>query len=115
MNRRLWGVACGLAAAAVLLGAFGAHGLQSVTDDVVRIRAWRTGALYHLVHAIALLGAALHPDRPVWGPRLLGAGIAVFSGSLYALALTDVRALGAITPVGGVLFVAGWIARARGR
>jgi len=114
-NRRLWTLAAVLGALAVALGAFGAHGLSSITDDPARMRVWRTASLYHLVHAAVLLGAALHPGRPVWGPRLLVAGVVVFSGSLYALALTGIGVLGAVTPVGGVCFIAGWVALGLGR
>ncbi len=114
-NRRLWMIAALLGALAVVLGAFGAHALSSVTDDPARMRIWRTASLYHLVHSAVLFGAALHPGRPVWAPRLLVAGIVIFSGSLYALALTGVGVLGAITPIGGVCFIAGWVALAFAR
>jgi uncharacterized membrane protein YgdD (TMEM256/DUF423 family) len=115
MNRRVWMLGAVLGATAVLLGAFGAHGLQKMTSDPDALRVWKTGALYHLVHSAVLLMAALHPDRPVWAPRLFVAGIVVFSGSLYALALTGIGVFGAITPIGGLCFIAGWIALARGR
>ena len=113
-DRRLWTVAAILGALGVLLGAFGAHGLQQVTDDARRLAVWRTASFHHLVHSVVLLAAAHHPDRPTWGPRCLIAGIVVFSGSLYTLALTGMGMLGAITPIGGVLFVVGWILLARG-
>ena len=89
----------------VALGAFGAHGLKDVLAANGTAAIWQTAVLYQLVHAVASLWAAEH--RPVVA-RLWAAGIVVFSGSLYALALTNIRWLGAITPVGGVLFLIGW-------
>jgi uncharacterized membrane protein YgdD (TMEM256/DUF423 family) len=95
---------------AVVLGAFGAHGLRErVAPPMLEI--YRTGALYHLVHAVAALAVALAAERLRW-PRLVvglfGAGIVVFSGSLYTLAITSKSWLGAITPIGGVMLIAGW-------
>jgi len=98
----------------VALGAFGAHGLRArVGPEMVEI--WKTGVLYHLVHALALLGVAIAGDRVGWRRVVAGlftAGIVVFSGSLYVLTLTSVRWLGAVTPLGGVAFLAGWAALA---
>jgi uncharacterized membrane protein YgdD (TMEM256/DUF423 family) len=107
-----------LLAAAVLIGAFGAHALRE------RLDAYATGiyeraVFYHFVHALGLLAvgivvathAAASGAANVAGWLLL-VGIVVFSGSLYALALSGVRALGAITPLGGLAFVAGWVALA---
>jgi uncharacterized membrane protein YgdD (TMEM256/DUF423 family) len=108
---RLW-IAGVVGFLAVALGAFGAHGLEGrLTPE--RLQTWHTAVLYHLVHAPALLALALHAPagralRVAWGAWL--GGVAVFSGSLYALALTDLRWLGAVTPVGGVLLLAGWAA-----
>lgn len=100
----------------VAAGAFGAHGLKSmVSADLLAV--FETGARYHLLHAVALLATGWAADRwpGVW-PNAAGwcfaAGIVVFSGSLYALTLTGQRWLGAITPIGGVAFIAGWIALA---
>jgi len=97
----------------VALGAFGAHGLKSRVD-AAGIAIWETAARYHVIHALALLATAWACDR--WpGTTANGAGwlflagTVLFSGSLYALTLTGVRALGAITPVGGVCFIAGWV------
>ena len=89
----------------VALGAFGAHGLKDVLAANGTAAIWQTAVLYQLVHAVASLWAA--ERRPVVA-RLWAAGIVLFSGSLYALALTNIRWLGAITPVGGVLFLIGW-------
>ena len=110
-----------LMAVAVLLGAFGAHGLKAhVTPDLLAV--WETGVRYHVYHALALL--ILGPVQAFLGEaaeracRITGvlfiAGIVVFSGSLYVLTLTGVRWLGAVTPLGGVAFVVGWIVLSRG-
>lgn len=96
---------------AVLAGAFGAHGLQSVLDERA-LHTWQTGVTYHLAHALALV--ALGAIEAGQGRRFrvthwaFGIGIVLFAGSLYALALTGVRALGFITPFGGVAFLVGW-------
>lgn len=94
----------------VALGAFGAHGLKErLSADLLEV--YRTGVLYHLLHALALLAAVLggaqirHAGLVRW---LFLVGIGVFSGTLYALALTGQRWLGAITPLGGLCFIAGW-------
>lgn len=105
-----WKVAGVVGALGVLLGAFGAHGLRDVVTDPHLLEVWQTGARYHLVHALALCAVALHPARPRAAGVLFVAGIVLFSGSLYALALTGVGVLGAITPLGGLAFVAGWLA-----
>ncbi len=110
-----WKLAAGAGATGVGLGAFGAHGLQDVVSDPHLLEVWETAARYHLLHAVALLALASHPTRSVWGPRLFAFGIAIFSGSLYLLALTDIRWLGAVTPLGGVLLIAGWVAVGLGR
>jgi uncharacterized membrane protein YgdD (TMEM256/DUF423 family) len=100
---------------AVALGAFGAHGLQSrleaAADGVKRLSWWQTAAHYHLVHALALVAVALLMQR-VPQARYAGVafliGSALFSGSLYAMALGGPRWLGAVTPLGGLGFLAGW-------
>ncbi len=91
----------------VALGAFGAHGLQDRLLANDRLDVWQTAVLYHLVHSVAAL-AALTISRAAAGWWL--AGVVVFSGSLYLLALTDTGWLGAVTPLGGVAFLIGWIA-----
>lgn len=96
-------------ALAVALGAFGAHGLKQVVTDPHLLEVWDTGARYHLIHAVAMLAIADRPGVPVLTSRLWLAGIALFSGSLYTMALTDLRWLGAVTPLGGVCFIAGWL------
>lgn len=92
---------------AVALGAFAAHGLKPrLSPEMMTV--FETGVRYHVYHALALLAlAALRgPDRAGW---CFLAGIVLFSGSLYLLALTGERRLGMITPVGGLLFLAGWL------
>lgn len=97
---------------AVALGAFGAHGLKPTLEAHGTLANWNTGATYHLVHAVVLLALALRaPFRRV-AFTLFCAGIVIFSGSLYVLAITNVKALGAITPIGGVCLLAGWVALA---
>ena len=99
--------------AAVALGAFGAHELRGqLAPDLAGV--WPTAVQYHAWHALALLGVGLlllnRPDlqRAGWAGGLFVAGIVLFSGSLYLLALTGIRSLGAVTPVGGLAFLAGW-------
>lgn len=103
--------AAALGFVAVGLGAFGAHGLRARVS-VEALEIWKTAVLYHLAHAVAMLalglgGERLHRASLVCG--LWAAGIAVFSGSLYLLTVTGVRELGAVTPVGGVCLLAGWL------
>lgn len=97
------------AALAVAAGAFAAHGLRERLAPRA-LEIFETGARYHMYHALAMVLCAVVATS---GARTAGwifqAGIAVFSGSLYALALTDVKVLGAITPLGGLAFLAGWI------
>ncbi|HET6444054.1 MAG TPA: DUF423 domain-containing protein [candidate division Zixibacteria bacterium] len=96
-------------------GAFGAHALESYFEEVPRLEAtYQTAVRYHLIHGLALFAVAWVAGR--WPGNLVNvsgylivAGIFLFSGSLYLLSLTDVRWLGAITPLGGVAFIAGWI------
>ena len=104
----LFRIAAGLCFVAVALGAFGAHALKATLQTSGMLDAWNKAVLYHFLHAIALMALALHgaENRAAW--FLLAAGILLFSGSLYAMALTNIRWLGAITPVGGLCFLAGW-------
>ena len=104
---RLWlALAAVNGALAVAAGAFGAHGLKAIlTPDMLAV--FETGARYQMYHALAMGLAAIAGAR--WAPGLFLAGIIVFSGSLYLLALSGMTWLGAITPLGGVLFLAGWI------
>lgn len=106
---------CGLG---VVLGAFGAHGLQGrISAEMLAV--FETGVRYHFIHALGLLAVAWAMSR--WPSGLVGAagwlfvvGILIFSGSLYILALTGARWLGAVTPIGGVCMIAGWVVLAIG-
>jgi uncharacterized membrane protein YgdD (TMEM256/DUF423 family) len=101
-------IAAALCFLAVALGAFGAHSLKSMLETHGMLDVWNKAVLYHFIHAIALFVLALYgtTNRGAWW--LLFAGIFLFSGSLYLMALTDVRWLGAITRLGGLCFLAGW-------
>jgi uncharacterized membrane protein YgdD (TMEM256/DUF423 family) len=94
----------------VLFGAFGAHVLRSFLERLGTGQFWRTAVLYHLVHALMLL--VMSGWRPI--PRLAYfltlIGVVIFSGSLYAMALTNFKWFGAITPIGGLALLAGWLA-----
>lgn len=101
-------------ALAVAFGAFGAHGLKNrLSQEMLTI--FETGIQYHFYHAIGLLivGLIAHylPDSPMleWAGWLMIFGILIFSGSLYILSISGIRWLGAITPIGGLCFIASWI------
>lgn len=101
-------------ALAVALGAFGAHGLKNMlTEEMLEI--FETGIRYHFYHAIGLLilGLIAHylPDSALvkWSGWLMLGGILIFSGSLYILSISGIRWLGAITPIGGLCFIAAWL------
>jgi len=97
---------------AVALGAFGAHGLEQILTQHGRIEAWNTAAHYHLIHAVVLLVLL---SMKTWRPRTwisMATGILIFSGSLYLLCLTQIGWLGAITPIGGLFLLGGWISLA---
>src|SRR2546430_16789568 len=108
MSTLLFRIAAGLCFLAVALGAFGAHSLKSTLEQHGMSDVWNKAVLYHFVHAIALLVLALYGtvNRGAWW--LLLAGILLFSGSLYVIALTNLRWLGVITPFGGLCFLASW-------
>jgi uncharacterized membrane protein YgdD (TMEM256/DUF423 family) len=104
-----------LLALAVILGAFGAHGLRGRLDAYL-MSVFEKAVFYHFIHALGLLMVSILPKTGAlsesaaqWVCGLLLAGILIFSGSLYALALTGVRVLGAVTPVGGLAFIAAWV------
>jgi uncharacterized membrane protein YgdD (TMEM256/DUF423 family) len=103
------GVAAGATGCA--LGAFGAHALRARLDPGM-LEIYRTGVLYQMFHALALLAVAAlgpHLGRPRLTAVLFAAGIVIFSGSLYTLAISGVRLWGAVTPFGGVCFIAAWV------
>src|SRR5512140_1676128 len=94
---------------AVALGAFGAHGLKEVLDRHGTAAIWQTAVFYHFIHAVMLfiLANRVPASWGAWYAFLVG--ILIFSGSLYLLAVTGERWLGAITPLGGVSFIVGWV------
>ena len=102
-------------ALAVILGAFGAHGLKDRLD-AYSLGVWEKAVFYHFIHAMGILVISILPRTgtfPMAGASLvawlLAAGILIFSGSLYLLAVTGAHTLGAITPIGGVCFIAAWL------
>jgi uncharacterized membrane protein YgdD (TMEM256/DUF423 family) len=116
MHRTFWTLGCVFGFLAVAAGAFGAHALRARLGAEM-LAVWETAARYQMYHALALLAVAMAAARaPAGGWTAAGwlftAGIVVFSGSLYLLAFSGTRWLGAITPIGGVCFLAGWVALA---
>lgn len=114
MQRRLIGWGAVLAMLSVGIGAFGSHILKdTISEDYLKV--YETGVQYHMAHALALVLIGLaagqwgESARLRWAGRLIGAGILLFSGSLYILSTSGIKILGAITPIGGVCFIAGWI------
>jgi len=116
MNRKFIMMGAGLMALGVALGAFGAHALKERLEPSM-LQIYRTGVEYQFYHAIGVLivGVLLrtYPSLGLkWAGWLFISGIALFSGSLYLLALTGINELGMITPIGGISFIAGWITMA---
>ena len=102
-------------ALAVMLGAFGAHGLRGRLDQYL-MSVYERAVFYQFVHALGLLIVSVLPRLGVltesaatWVCWLLLAGVVIFSGSLYVLAITGVRTLGAVTPIGGLAFIVAWL------
>lgn len=94
---------------AVALGAFGAHGLKGLLDRNGTAVIWEKAVFYHFIHAVMLFVLAQRPTVQL-GPWLsFLIGIVIFSGSLYLLAVTNLRVLGAVTPIGGISFIIGWL------
>ena len=114
MDKTFFVTASALAGLAVALGAFGAHALDGRIESSL-ITVYETGVRYHFYHAFGLIAVALavtqwpESSLPTVAGWLFLIGIILFSGSLYVLALSGIRWLGAITPLGGVAFIAGWI------
>ena len=100
-------------ALAVILGAFGAHALkEKLASDMMQV--YKTGVEYHFYHALGLIligiiSMNISSGLINWSAILITIGIVLFSGSLYVLAITGIKWLGAITPIGGISFIAGWI------
>lgn len=97
----------------VALGAFGAHSLKDKVEPYL-LDVFKTGVLYHLIHALGLftvawLSSVYQDPKITWAGICLIAGIFLFSGSLYAMTLTGIRIFGAVTPIGGVCFLAAWV------
>jgi len=102
-------------ALAVILGAFGAHGLRPRLDSY-SMNVYERAVFYHFIHAMGLLVVSILPRLGIlsltaglWVCALLLAGVVIFSGSLYLLAVTGIHGLGAITPIGGLSFIAAWV------
>jgi uncharacterized membrane protein YgdD (TMEM256/DUF423 family) len=102
-------IAAFLGFSGVLCGAFGAHLLRGLLEKSGTAEVWQTGVLYHLVHAVVLLILSGWRPVPRAAYRLILGGVIVFSGSLYLLALTNIRWFGGITPLGGLGMLAGWL------
>ena len=118
MDRLFFSLGAVSAFFSVAAGAFGAHALRARLSPEL-LAVFETGARYQMYHALSLLAVAWAAARwpgalPQWAGWLFAAGTVLFSGSLYALALSGVRWLGAITPLGGVAFLGGWICLALG-
>ena len=93
---------------AVMLGAFGAHGLKDLLAHNGTAAIWEKAVFYHFIHAVMLFILAERKVFPAFAWWSFLAGIMIFSGSLYLLAVTNLHWLGAVTPVGGVRLIAGW-------
>lgn len=108
-----------MAMLAVVTGAFGAHGLKKILDEDM-LTVYKTAVDYHFIHAVGLLiiGVLMKqfPQAGLlsWSAWVMFTGILLFSGSLYALSITGISKLGMITPVGGLLFIIGWLLLAIG-
>jgi uncharacterized membrane protein YgdD (TMEM256/DUF423 family) len=100
-----------LGALAVGLGAFGAHALKELLAQNGYTEVFRTANQYHFYHtfALALIALLPQPEKYKWATYSFIVGIVLFSGSLYLLSITKISILGAITPFGGVFFIAGWL------
>lgn len=113
MDRHLIIMAALLGALGVGIGAFGAHGLEATLTANGRADTFETGVQYHMYHALALLGAAwfstqVNSRLVQWAGYLFVLGVLLFSGSLYVLAIFNVGIMGAVAPLGGTAFIAGW-------
>jgi uncharacterized membrane protein YgdD (TMEM256/DUF423 family) len=113
MTKTILLTAAVLLALAVAIGAFGAHGLKAHLSEAL-LQTWKTGVEYHFYHALGLLligvlSVSMPSNFLNWSSIFLFAGIILFSGSLYILSITGIRWLGAITPLGGISFILGWV------
>lgn len=96
-------------ALAVGLGAFGAHGLEAILERNQTVDVWETAVSYHFIHTLVLLWLAGQASMGKGPRRCFTFGIVVFSGTLYVLAVSGIRWLGAITPIGGVALIVAWV------
>ena len=113
MSKTILMIGSALMALAVGLGAFGAHGLKSQLSETM-LQTYKTGVDYHFYHALGLLiigvlVVTIPSTLLKWSAVCLTAGIILFSGSLYVLSISGIKWLGAITPFGGLSFIAGWV------
>jgi len=114
MERTFFIIASLLGSLSVALGAFGAHALRGRIEESL-LANYQTGVSYMFYHTLALFAVAWAVSKwpasslPVWAGWLFVLGVVVFSGSLFVMAFTGLRWLGAITPIGGVAFIAGWL------
>ena len=107
-RRRILVAGALLAALGIVLGAFGTHGLRD-TLGARELGWWQTGVQYQMWQAMGLLALGALPRRLGLAAAMIGAGALIFSGSLYLMALTGTHWLGAITPLGGLLMILGWL------
>lgn len=112
-NPMIWRIGASFGIAGISLGAFGAHALQKRISDPKQIKNWETASHYLLIHAVVLLGVSLHPrlGRKALTGTLITCGTVMFSGSIYGLVLGSPglrKVLGPVTPLGGLLLIAGW-------
>jgi uncharacterized membrane protein YgdD (TMEM256/DUF423 family) len=120
MHKNYLGISALLGAITVATGAFGAHGLQRITADPAILHSYQTAVEYQMVHVLGLLVIGILFERfapywLAWAANLFLAGIFLFSGSIYILTYLKINGMntswiGPVTPVGGVLFIAGWLA-----
>ncbi|GAA0893276.1 DUF423 domain-containing protein [Fulvivirga kasyanovii] len=118
-NKNILIAAAVLGALSVAIGAFGAHGLKPLLLEHGRLDTFETAVKYQFYHTLAIFGLGIlmlkYPDKHFkYSAVCMIAGIVIFSGSLYVLCLTNIAVLGAITPIGGVMFILGWIFMALG-
>ncbi len=119
MSKNILTTAAMLGALGVMIGAFGAHGLKPLLEEYGRLDTFETAVKYHFYHALAILALGIlaqkTPNKYLrYSYFLFLGGVVIFSGSLYVLCLTNIGILGAITPIGGVLLIAGWVSLALG-
>jgi uncharacterized membrane protein YgdD (TMEM256/DUF423 family) len=120
MHKNYLGIAALLGGITVAIGAFGAHGLQKITSDAVILHSYQTAVLYQMVHVLALLAVGILFERfsarwLSWAANLFLVGIFLFSGSIYIITYLKIKGMstgwiGPVTPIGGLLFIAGWLA-----